>query len=160
MNLLAQFSATANKLYLQKHFFMFLRLYKYVGCWMMSCFLYYLAFSNVTVTWFTLHVSSCLLEEESVSGGFFDLPTENPGLLGSGISAVSLPSIKSTEGIVGLSSARSWTHNSPTCMHLRTSDGVYDSPIDESTSSNAVPSLHCVHAYNKKNINSFLVLKI
>lgn len=123
---------------------------------MMSCFFYYffyLASSNVTVTWFTLHVSSCLLEDESVSGGFFDLPRENPGLLGSGIRAVSLPSIKRTEGIVGLSSARSWTHNSPTCMHLRTSDSVNELRIDESMSSNAFPSLHCPHAYNKKTLS-------
>jgi len=102
----------------------------------------------VTVTWFTLHDSSCLLEQESVSAGFF--PTENPGFLGCGINADSLLSINITEDIVGLSSARSWTHKSPTCMHLRTSAGEYELPSDESTSSNALPSLHCLHAYNKK----------
>lgn len=113
----------------------------------MLCFFDYLASNNVTVTWFTLH-SSCLLEEESVSGGFF--PIENPGFLGCGINADSLLSINITEDIIGLSSARSWTHKSPTCMHLRTSDGEQESPIDESMSSNALPSLHCLQAYNKK----------
>jgi len=102
----------------------------------------------VTVTWFTLHDSSCLLELESISAGFF--PKENPGFLGCGINEDSLLSINITEDIVGLSSARSWTHNSPTCMHLRTSEGEYESPIDESTSSNALPSLQCLHAYKNK----------
>lgn len=114
----------------------------------MLCFFDYLASSNVTVTWFTLHDSSFLLEEESVSAGFF--PMENPGFLGCGIIADSLLSINNTEDIVGLSSARSWTHKSPTCMHLRTSDCEHESPMDESMSSNVLPSLHCLHAYNKK----------
>lgn len=82
-------------------------------------FFHYLAFNIVTVTWFTVNVSSCLLEDESVSMGF--LPRQNPGVLGWGMVAVSLLNIKTTDAIVGLSSAFSWTHKRPTCMHLRTS---------------------------------------
>ena len=93
-----------------------------------SCFFHHLASSNVTVTLFTLHNSSCFLEEELISGGLF--LGENPGFLGCGISGASLFNIKITEDIVGLSSARSWTHNSPICMQLRTSDADYESLID------------------------------
>lgn len=115
----------------------------------MSHILHYLASTIVTVTWFTVHDSSCLLVEESVSTGF--LPRQNPGFMGCCIVAVSLLSIKTTEDIVGLSSARSCTHNNPTCMHLRTSDGEYDLSMEESISSNAFPSFHSFHAYKKKH---------
>lgn len=114
---------------------------------MRPCLFHYLPSSIVTVTWFTVQDESCLLEEESFSAGF--LPRQNPGFLGCGIVAFSLLSIKTTEDIVGLSSARSCTHNSPTCMHLRTSDGEYELPMDESISSNAFPSFHSFHPFKK-----------
>lgn len=98
----------------------------------------YLASSVVTVTWFTVHDSSCLLEDESVSAGF--LPRQNPGVLGCCIVAVSLLSIKTTEDMLGLSSACSCTHSRPTCIHLNASEAEYESPTDESTSSNPFPS--------------------
>ena len=103
----------------------------------------YLPSTTVTVTWF---IVSCLTEEESVSLGL--LPRTKPGCLGCGIDAVSLLNIKTTEEIVGLSSARSWTHIRPTCMHLSTSDTEYESANDESISSSAFLSLHSLHAYH------------
>jgi hypothetical protein len=105
----------------------------------------YLGFNIVIVTWFTVEASSCLLEDDSVSG--FN-PRQKPGFLGCGSDAVSLLSIKTTEDIVGLSSARSWTHKSPTCMHLNTSDSENESPTDESIMSNARPSFHNCQACN------------
>ena len=114
--------------------------------WEDTSFTSYLAYSVVTVTWFTVHDSSCLPVGESVSLGF--LYRQNPGFLGCGIDdAVSLFSIKTTVDIVGLSSARSWTHNNPTCTHRRTSDGENKLRIDASTSSNAFPSFQSLHAY-------------
>lgn len=89
--------------------------------------------------------SSCLAEDELVSPGL--LPKTKPGCLGSGINAASLLNIKTTEDIAGLSSARSWTHMRPMCMHLSTSDCEHDSENDESISSNALPSFQCLHAY-------------
>ena len=103
----------------------------------------YLPFIVVTVTRFI--VSSCF-EEESVSPGL--LPRTKPGYLGSGIDAVSLLNIKTTEDIVGLSSARSCTHIRPTFMHLSTSDTEYESANDESISSSVFPSLHSLQAYH------------
>ena len=107
---------------------------------------FYLASSTVTVTWFTVNASSCLLEEESVSKGL--LPRQYPGVLGWGIDAVSLLNINTAEAIVGLSSARSWTHKRPTCIHLKTSLGQYELPTDISNTSNPFPSFHCLHTCN------------
>jgi hypothetical protein len=103
----------------------------------------------VTVTWFTVQDSSFLLEEESVSIGV--LPRQNPGFFGSAIVAVSLLNINTTEDIVGLSSARSCTHNSPTCMHLRTSEGEYELSMEESISFKAFCSFQSFQLYKKKN---------
>lgn len=111
----------------------------------------------MTVTWFTEQDSSCLLDEESVSIGL--LPRQNPGFFGCAIVAVSLLNIKTTEDIVGLSSALSCTHNNPTCMHLRTSDDKYElSIMDESISSKAFPSFHSFQLY-KKQINLSLATR-
>lgn len=107
----------------------------------------YLASSAVTVTWFTVHDSSCLLEDESVSTGF--LPRQNPGFLGCCRVALSLLSIKTTDDMLGLSSACSWTHSRPTCMHLNASEAEYESPTTGSTSSNPFPSFHSFHACNR-----------
>jgi len=109
---------------------------------------HYLPSTIVTVTWFTVQDSSCLLEDESVSTGL--LPRQNPGFLGCAIVAVSLLNINTTEDIVGLSSARSCTHNSPTCMHLKTSDGEYELAMEESISSKAFPSFHNFQLYKKE----------
>lgn len=107
----------------------------------------YLASSVVTVTRFTVKDSSCLLEDESVSTGF--LPRQNPGFLGCCIVALSLLSIKTTEDMLGLSSACSCTHSRPTCIHLNASEAEHVSTNDESTSSNPFPSFHSFHAWNK-----------
>lgn len=119
---------------------------------------HYLPSTIVTVTWFTLQDSSCLLDDESVSIGM--LPRQNPGFLGCAIVAVSLLNIKTTEDIVGLSSALSCTHNSPTCMHLRTSDGKYElSIIDESINSKAFSSFHSFQLYKKEKNSLSLASK-
>lgn len=111
---------------------------------MRSLILLYLASNIVTVTWFTVNDSSFFPEEESVSKGF--LPRQYPGVLGCGIVEVSLLNIKTTDAIVGLSSARSWTHRRPTCMHLRTSLDENELPTNVSNKSSPFPSFHILHA--------------
>lgn len=118
---------------------------------------HYRASITVTVTWFTVNVSSCLLEDESVSTSF--LPRQNPGFFGNGNVAVSLLNIKTTDDITGLSSACSWTHKRPTWMHLNTSYGAHDSLTDESISPNPFPSLHSLHAYTHFDF-IFLVIRL
>lgn len=122
------------------------KIYDYTSMLEEVCTFFYLASSTVTVTWFTENDSSCLLDEESVSKGL--LPRQYPGVLGCGIVAVSLLNISTAEDIVGLSSARSWTHKRPTCMHLKTSQGLYELPTDESSTSTPFPSFHFLHTCN------------
>ena len=122
------------------------KIYDYTNMLEEVCSFFYLASSTVTVTWFTENDSSCLLEDESVSKGL--LPRQYPGVLGWGIVAVSLLNINTAEDIVGLSSAFSWTHKRPTCMHLKTSQGLYELPTDLSNTSNPFPSFHCLHTCN------------
>lgn len=124
----------------------------------MIAFTTYLPSSIVTVTWFTVQDWSCLLEEESVSSGFLFLSRQKPGFLGWGIVAVSLLNIRTTDDIVGLSSARSWTHKSPTCMHLNTSEGEYESPTEGSIISDPFPSVHSFQAC--KSSKSFFQLAV
>ena len=68
------------------------------------------------------------------------------GSLGRGRS-VSLLSIKTTSGIVGLSAAWSCTHRSPICMHLIASNEQYEFDNNSSTKSGALLSLHSCHAW-------------
>lgn len=83
----------------------------------------YLASSIVTVTWFTVHVLSCLLDDESVS---IALPKQKPGFLGCGIVGFSLLSIKTTDDMTGLSSACSWTHKGrPGCISVLHSSSMH-----------------------------------
>lgn len=70
-----------------------------------------------------------------------------PGCLGCGNDVPSLPSISTTDDIVGLSLGRSWTHKSPTLMHLNASATGHEQPIDSCTSSKLFPSFHKLHAY-------------
>lgn len=101
----------------------------------------------MTVSWLRVHVSSTLVEVESGSGGGGRLPRQYPGCLGWGIdTASSLLNMSTTLDMLGLSSACSCTHNSPTCMHLITSLAEYDSPAAESITSSALPSLYNFHA--------------
>ena len=122
------------------------KIYDYTNMLEEICTFSYLASNTVTVTLFTENDSSCLLEDESISKGL--LPRQYPGVLGWGIVAVSLLNINTAEDIVGLSSARSWTHKRPTCMHLKTSQGLYELPTDESSTSSPFPSFHFLHTCN------------
>lgn len=118
---------------------------------------FYLPSITVTVTWFTEHEwSSCRLDKDSVSPG--DLLRQNPGFFGWGIDAVSLLSINTTEDIDGRSSARSWTHKRPTCIHLNTSEAEYDSPADGSTISSPVPFFHSSQAWNNSTLGTSVML--
>lgn len=96
---------------------------------------------------------SFLLEDESVSNIL--LPVQNPGCLGSGILALSLLNISTADDIVGLSSARSCTHKSPTCMHLKTSDMGHEVSIDASINSVILSSFHSFHACSNSNLNYY-----
>lgn len=110
-----------------------------------ACLNYYRPSIMVTVSWLTVHVSSTLVEDDSASAG--RLPRQYPGCLGWGIdTASSLLNISTTFDMLGLSSACSWTHNIPTCMHLIASLAEYDSPAAESINSSALPSLYNFHA--------------
>ena len=96
----------------------------------------------VTVTWFTLHDLSCLLDE-SFSKRF--LPKQKPGCFGWANEAFSLLSINTTVDMDGLSSACSCAHNSPKCMVRAISYGEYKSLTAGSISSSPLPSLHSLH---------------
>lgn len=110
---------------------------------------YYRPSIMVTVTWLMVHVSSCLPECESPS--WPRLPRQYPGTVGCGIDTKSLLNINTTVDMFGLSSAGSCTHRSPTCMHLITSLGEYDSPTAESKISNPLPSLYSFQACRRIN---------
>lgn len=88
--------------------------------------------------------NSCTLAvEESELRGI--LSVKNPGCLGSG-SVISLHSISTTVGMLGLSSGCGCTHNNPICRTRRTSEGLHSSTISSATSSKKSPSLYSFHA--------------
>lgn len=77
---------------------------------------------------------------------------KKPGSLGS-TNSISLPKIRTTEVMVGLSSGYCCTHKRLTWMHRNTSETTHESFILESINSNAFPSFQSVHAWNNKRKN-------
>jgi hypothetical protein len=76
------------------------------------------------------------------------LRLENAGSFGEGSDALSLLNIWTTNGIVGLSAGDSWTHKSPTWMHLKILSGLsHESFIDGSIRSSPLASFHNSHAW-------------
>ena len=72
------------------------------------------------------------------------------GGLGTGTMMASVPSMETTEVMVGLSWALSWTHRRPTWTHLVTSLVEMEPLIAGSTSSVDLSSFHSCHAWKKK----------
>lgn len=90
-----------------------------------------------------VELGAFLLDEVSASKRF--LSVKNPGCLGHG-NEPSLPNIRTTDDILGLSSGCCCTHNRPTWMDRNTSGGQHDSFEVESISSIDLSSLCSVHA--------------
>ena len=82
-------------------------------------------------------------EEKSGPSKFFSV--KNAGCLGLG-NVPSFPNMKTTDDMFGLSSGLCCTHNKPTSIDLKTSDGLLDSAKLESMSSIDFPSLCILHA--------------
>ena len=93
------------------------------------------------------------LTDIDLSTSFGVLSAANVGCLGQVRIGDPLSNIATTDGTVGLSFALSWTHKSPTCMHLDTSVGEHESLINGSTNSITVPSFHSFHAYTNSKLN-------
>lgn len=74
------------------------------------------------------------------SGSGCVLRVKKSGCLGWG-SSISLLSIKTTTDMLGLSSGYGWTHNNPIWIARNTSDGLHDSTIASSSSSQNLSSL-------------------
>lgn len=75
-----------------------------------------------------------------------DLTLKNPGSPGSANVPCSSCSMETTSDIVGLPSARCWTHNRPTWMHREILVSLDDFSKTGSISSKARPSFHNAHA--------------
>lgn len=88
---------------------------------------------------------SFLLAEDSASTTF--LSVKKPGCFGCG-NIVSLPNMRTTVDMDGLSSGRCCTHKRATWMHRSTSERAQDSPRISSISSSGLSSNHNLQAWN------------
>ena len=76
---------------------------------------------------------------------FESFSKKKPGCLGWG-NALSLPSITTTEDMLGLSSGRCCMHKRLRWMQCNSSDIVHDSPKHSSSNSKGLPLFHSIHA--------------
>ena len=76
----------------------------------------------------------------------------NADFFGGGRLIISLLSIETTTDTIGLSLANSWTHNSPTCMHLKISVSKQGSYIIGSINVTMLSAFHNFQALKNENM--------
>ena len=99
--------------------------------------------TTVTVTLLIEHLLWLLWEDSVYKAISLSI---NAGCFGRGRSTVSLLSMEITKDIVGLSLAKSCTHNNPTCMHLKISILKQGSDIIGSIKATMLSTFHNFHA--------------